>query len=74
MHPSLMTPTFNTMPIVSNSSFLSITGLDRSVLDRSAQLSALERDEIQARAGDLYSDISRQFGLASHDAPCHTAG
>lgn len=74
MHPSLMTPTFNTIPIVSNSSFVSVTGLDRTVLDRSAQLSALERDEIQACGGDLYSDISRQFGLASSAPSFHTVG
>lgn len=57
--PILLQPTFNGIPIAPNSSFPieGTRGVMRSVLERSALLTAAERETIQRECGDLFDQV-----------------
>jgi hypothetical protein len=55
--PSLLTPTFNGMPISSDSSFGGKFGVDPAVADRSATVPAPLRDLIDRAAGPLHAEL-----------------
>ncbi len=59
---TLTTPTFNGRPILSNTSFTPVLGLDPSVGDRSAEVEPLESARILETNGALYRTVCEQFG------------
>lgn len=67
--PSLLTPTFNGMPILSNSAFEAVRGVDPRSLDRADQLDtatqALVRERTEAVYGRLRAIAERQRASAS---------
>jgi hypothetical protein len=54
---TLLTPTFNGMPIASNSSFTSVVGIDPSVVGRGALLPEDVRRRIEERGLGLYEQF-----------------
>lgn len=52
--PSMLTPTFNRIPIASNSSFGAGYGVDHASLNRSERLDETTRAMVRARTADLY--------------------
>jgi hypothetical protein len=63
-HPALMVPTFNGMPIASNSSFNPVVGIDASMLGRGELLSAQLRKQIEAANGALYRRFVQRADIA----------
>lgn len=55
--PTLLEPTFNTMPIESNSSFGARHGVDRSAADRSRHVSEDAQRYIREATAGLYADL-----------------
>lgn len=55
--PSLLTPTFNGMPILSNSSFEAVQGVDVRSLDRSGGLDAETRALVEERTEAVYARL-----------------
>lgn len=65
-HESLLTPSFNRMPIKANTSFKenATTGIVKATLQRKAELSDAERQHIETKTRDIYQaaqDICSQF-------------
>jgi hypothetical protein len=54
---SMLTPTFNRIPIASNSSFGAGYGIDTSSIDRSDRLDAATRKLVRHRTGGLYRKL-----------------
>lgn len=54
---SMLTPTFNRIPIASNSSFGAGYGIDRSSVDRADHLDAVTRKMVRHRTGDLFRKL-----------------
>ncbi len=52
--PATMKPTFNQMPIMSDSSFGSKHGIDRSAIDRASHLPRETISTVRARTGEVY--------------------
>jgi hypothetical protein len=63
-HPSLLVPTFNGMPIASNSSFNSVVGIDASVVGRGELLSAQLRGRVEADNLALYQRFNEAADIA----------
>jgi hypothetical protein len=61
---SLLQPTFNGRPVLSNSSFASGRGIDTSVLDRSCLIAPAEAARVRALAGATYESACAR--LARH--------
>lgn len=55
--PGLLTPTFNGMPILSNSAFEAVRGVDERSLDRSEALDAETRDLVRQRTDAVYTRL-----------------
>jgi hypothetical protein len=56
--PGLLTPSFNRMPILSNSSFEAVHGVDARSLDRAEELDADTRALVRARTDEVYQRLS----------------
>ena len=67
-HPILTTPTFNGMPIGSNSSFRSVVGIDTSVLGRRNTLEPGIREQIDAQNLHLYDNFIKMTDFYSSEA------
>jgi hypothetical protein len=63
--PSLLTPTYNGRPVLSNSSFQPHGGVDPAAADRTAALTRDELLRVRAIGGALYADVSSRFSLAT---------
>jgi hypothetical protein len=62
--PVLLEPTYNTMPIDSDSSFVSLKGIDRSVGERNRKLlTPAQQAAVAPAAAPLFADIRRRFAL-----------
>lgn len=54
-HPATLQPTFNGMPVVSDSSFGSVTGIDPTALDRSDRVNDEAQARIRSRTRKVYA-------------------
>jgi hypothetical protein len=52
--PTMLSPTFNGMPILSNSSFEAVRGVDERSLDRSMALDEETQALVRDRTGEIY--------------------
>lgn len=64
-HPILANPTFNGMPIGSNSSFESVVGIDASAVGRRNCLTPELRDQIEARNLAVYKQFLKGVDICS---------
>jgi hypothetical protein len=64
-HPILATPTFNGMPIGSNSSFKSVVGIDASAVGRGDSLGPELREQIEARNLAVYERFITEADCSS---------
>jgi Sulfotransferase family len=62
-HESLLSPTFNGMPIQSDSSFGSKIGIDGSAVNRSMTVDDSAKDWIRSRTNDLYRTLKENARL-----------
>ncbi len=66
-HPCLLTPTFNGMPILSNSHYNPVAGLDPAATERhTTVLSSGQMAAVEAIAMPLYDDLVSRYGLGRH--------
>ena len=66
-HPILATPTFNGMPIGSNSSFGSVVGIDASAVGRRDSLAPELREQIEARNLAVYERFITAADICSSE-------